>query len=134
MPPRPPPLQLNINAVYANGLTPAEVDLAPPMNVNPSPHLHTLKCQIPSQIICFPQRSCPHTAGGGGRGADGDSTETVWSRLRTATNPHLSPFRLSGHGGFRLCKMKVMGWQWARLQKHRPAGNKNEWREVIRLR
>lgn len=42
---------LNINAPYANGLTPAEVDQAPPLNVNPLLHLHTLKCQIPPQII-----------------------------------------------------------------------------------
>lgn len=44
-------LPLNINVFYANGLTPAEVDQAPPLNVNPPPHLHTLKCQIPPQII-----------------------------------------------------------------------------------
>lgn len=42
---------LNINAPYANGLTPAEVDQAPPLNVNPLLHLHMLKCQIPPQII-----------------------------------------------------------------------------------
>lgn len=47
--PRSPPL--NINVPYANGLTPAEVDQAPPLNVNPLLHLHTLKCQIPPQII-----------------------------------------------------------------------------------
>lgn len=43
-------LVLNINVSYANGLTPAEVDQAPPLNVNPLPHLHMLKCQIPPQI------------------------------------------------------------------------------------
>lgn len=29
----------------------AEVEQAPPLNVNLLPHLHTLKCQIPPQII-----------------------------------------------------------------------------------
>lgn len=48
---RPGALLLNINEFYANVLTPAEVDQAPPLNVNPPPHLHTLKCQIPPQII-----------------------------------------------------------------------------------
>ena len=42
---------LNINVFYANGLTSAEVAQAPPLNVNPLPHLHMLKCQIPPQII-----------------------------------------------------------------------------------
>lgn len=53
---------LNINAVYANGLTPTKVDQAPPLNVNPLLHLHTLKCQIPPQIIagaCIQARPVP---------------------------------------------------------------------------
>ncbi len=55
-------LLLNINVFYANGPTPAEVEQAPPLNVNPLPHLHTLKCQIPPQIIaaaCARQGQCP---------------------------------------------------------------------------
>lgn len=32
-------------------LAPAEVEQAPPLNANLLPHLHTLKCQIPPQII-----------------------------------------------------------------------------------
>lgn len=53
---------LNINAVYANGLTQTKVDQAPPLNVNPLLHLHTLKCQIPPQIIagaCVQARPVP---------------------------------------------------------------------------
>lgn len=94
---------LNINVLYANGLTAAEVDQAPPLNVNPLPHLHTLKCQIPPQITAAAsvrrglrpprataQKQCGHT-------------------VCIASNPHQRLFRLPGHSGFTLCKMKVMG-------------------------
>lgn len=66
-------LLLNINDLYANGLTPAEVVLAPPLNVNLLSHLHFLKCQIPPQIIAgasVRRGQCPLS----------DGAETMWPR------------------------------------------------------
>lgn len=89
--PRHPPasplrsLVLNINVCYANGLTPAEVDQAPPLNVNPLPHLHTLKCQIPPQIIAgasVTARPAPRQ-----RRHRNNVAETVC----IASNPHQKP-------------------------------------------
>lgn len=84
----PPPfrsLVLNINVSYANGLTLAEVDQAPPLNVNPLPHLHTLKCQIPPQIIAgasVTARPAPRQ-----RRHRNNVAETVC----IASNPHQKP-------------------------------------------
>lgn len=101
-------LPLNINALYANGLTLAEVDKAPPLNVNLLPHLHALKCQIPPQIIAAASAlrgRCPPRA---------TAQKQCGRTVCMASNPNQSPFRLLGHSGFTLCKMKVMEQQAAR--------------------